>query len=195
MVRQRVRLPGWHEQALGVLAKAEADGVRMLEAALPAIADSKLRRIFLKHIEDEKRHTQGFTDLYRAYFPNAELPASTHTAVSTNVLEFLAFLEITEVRGEQMIENYRELYAKYPDVQAFMASVLRDERYHASYLHAQLDGLASQGLENDVRAARRAALAIDTQGFISQIFSFVRVVPRLLWHALRAPSASRVSQT
>ena len=195
MVRQRARLPGWHEEALGVLARAEADGVRLLEAALPAISDSKLRRIFLSHIEDEKRHTQGFTDLYRTYFPNAELPVATHTAVSTNVLDFLAFLEISEVRGEQMIENYRELYAKYPDVQAFMASVLRDERYHASYLHAQLDGLARQGLENEVRAARRAASAIDTQGFISQVLSFVRVVPRLLLHALRAPSASLPSET
>ena len=185
MVRCRSRLPGWHEEALGVLASAEADGVRVLEAALPAIGDGKLRRIFLNHIEDERRHTKGFTDLFRELFPGRTPPSPARAPISTNVLDFLAFLEITEVRGEQMIHTYHGLYAKYPKVQAFMSTVLRDERYHANYLHAQLENWAGQGLAKEVASARRAAAQIDSRGFRSQVLLFMLGIPRMLVHGLR----------
>jgi rubrerythrin len=184
IVRRRARLPGWHEQALGVLAAAEADGVRVLEAALPAIGDAKLRRIFLKHIEDEKRHTAGFTALAQQY--RAPIPNHVSQPTSTNVLEFFAFLEITELRGEQMIKNYRGLYRKYPEVQAFMDTVIRDERYHASYLHNQLETWASQGLAKQVSAARRAADRIDSHGFRTQLLAFLLGLPRILAYEIRA---------
>ena len=184
ILRRRVRLPGWHEQALGVLAAAEADGVRVLEAALPAIGDAKLRRIFLKHIEDEKRHTAGFTAFARKY--DAAIPVHVSQPISTNVLEFFGFLEITELRGEQMIKTFRGLYAKYPEVQAFMDTVIRDERYHASYLHNQLETWASQGLAKEVAAARRAAGRIDSRGFRAQLLAFVMGLPRLLAYEIRS---------
>ena len=188
IVRRRARLPGWHEQALGVLAAAEADGVRVLEAALPAIGDAKLRRIFLKHIEDEKRHTAGFTALSRKY--NAAIPAHVSQPISTNVLEFFGFLEITELRGEQMIKTYRGLYAKYPEVQAFMDTVIRDERYHASYLHAQLETWAGQGLAKEVAVARKAAGRIDSRGFRAQLLAFLLGLPRLLAYEIRSLPAT-----
>ena len=186
MVRWRSRLPGWHEDALGVLASAEADGVRVLEAALPAISEAKLRRVYLKHIEDERRHTRGFTDLYHEYFPLREIPARARAPVRFNIVKFFAFLEITEMRGEQMIQNYHDLYAAYPNVQAFMSSVLRDERYHANYLHAQLQSWVEQGLANEVAAARRAAAQIDARGFRIQLLQFALGVPRLLWNELHS---------
>jgi len=188
IVGRRARLPGWHEQALGVLAAAEADGVRVLEAALPAIGDAKLRRIFLKHIEDEKRHTAGFTALARKY--GVPIPAHVSQPISTNVLEFFGFLEITELRGEQMIKTYRGLYGKYPEVQAFMDTVIRDERYHASYLHAQLETWAGQGLAKEVAAARKAAYRIDSSGFRAQLLAFLGTVPRLLAHEIRSLPAT-----
>lgn len=186
MVRCRSRLPGWHEEALGVLASAEADGVRVLVAALPAISDSKLRRIYVKHIEDERRHTQGFTDLYHEYFPTREVPSRERAASRFKILDFFAFLEITEVRGEQMIQNYHGLYAKYPRVQAFMLTVLRDERYHANYLHAQLQVWIDQGLAKEVALARRAAAEIDSRGFRTQVLQFALGIPSLLWNELRS---------
>ena len=184
MVRSRSRLPGWHEDALGVLASAEADGVRVLEAALPAISELKLRRVYLKHIEDERRHTRGFTDLYHEYFPLRKIPERARAPSRFNIINFFAFLEITEVRGEQMIQNYHGLYAAYPKVQAFMSTVLRDERYHANYLHAQLQSWVEQGLANEVAAARRAAAQIDARGFRTQLLQFALGVPRLLWNEL-----------
>ena len=183
MVRRRSRLPGWHEEALGVLATAEGEGVRVLEAALPAVSDPKLRNLFAKHIEDEKRHTRGFTELFREYFPGRELPTPSRPQIRTNVLDFFAFLELTEVRGEQMIQNYYDLYDAYPKVQAFMATVLKDERYHANYLHAQLETWAKQGRAEEVATARRVAAHIDTQGFFGQLLSFIRIAPRLLINA------------
>ncbi len=186
MVRCRSRLPGWHEGALGVLASAEADGVRVLEAALPAISEVKLRRVYLKHIEDERRHTRGFTDLYHGYFPLREIPERVRAPARFNIVDFFAFLEITEVRGEQMIQNYHGLYASYPKVQAFMSTVLRDERYHANYLHAQLESWVEQGLAKEVAAARRAAALIDARGFRTQLLQFALGVPRLLWNELGA---------
>ena len=186
MVRCRSRLPGWHEDALGVLASAEADGVRVLEAALPAISEAKLRRVYLKHIEDERRHTRGFTDLYHEYFPLREIPERARAPARFNIVAFFAFLEITEVRGEQMIQNYHGLYASYPKVQAFMSTVLRDERYHANYLHAQLESWVEQGLAKEVAAARRAAALIDARGFRTQLLQFAIGVPRLLWNELRS---------
>lgn len=190
MVRCRARLPGWHEEALFVLACAEADGVRLLEAALPAIGDAKLRRIFLGHIDDERRHTRGFTDLYREFFPDRALPAPARPTISTNVLDFFAFLELTELRGEQMIQNYHRLYGSYPKVQSLMSSVLRDERYHANYLHVQLENWKRRGLGAQVDAARRAAARIDSHGFWSQVLSFVLILPRLALHAIRSPIAA-----
>ena len=186
MVRCRSRLPGWHEETLGVLASAEADGVRVLEAAVPAVADSRLRRTFQHHIEDERRHTEGFTKLFREMFPQRALPSPPRASISTNVLDFLAFLEITEVRGEQMMQNYHALYAKYPKVHAFMSSVLRDERYHANYVHAHLERWASEGLAKEVALARRAAARIDARGFRSQVVLFALAIPRLLVHGLRS---------
>ena len=186
MVRCRSRRPGWHEEALGVLASAEADGVRVLEAALPAVSDPKLRRIYLKHIEDEKRHTQGFTDLYHEHFPMGEIAARGRAGTRIKILDFFAFLEITEVRGEQMIQNYHGLYAKYPKAQAFMSTVLCDERYHANYLHAQLQTWADQGLAAEVALARAKAAQIDARGFRTQVMQFVFGVPQLLWNELAA---------
>jgi rubrerythrin len=184
MVRCRSRLPGWHEEALGVLAAAEADGVRVLEAALPAIIDPKLRRVYLKHIEDERRHTRGFADLYHEHFPQRGIAARPRAASRFKLVDFFAFLEITEVRGEQMIQNYHGLYARYPKAQAFMATVLRDERYHANYLHAQLQSWAEQGMAQEVAAARRAAARVDARGFRIQLLQFALSVPRLLWNEL-----------
>ena len=186
MVRCRSRLPGWHEDALGVLASAEADGVRVLEAALPAVSEVKLRRIYLKHIEDERRHTRGFTDLYHEYFPLRKIPERARAPVRFNIVNFFAFLEITELRGEQMIQNYHGLYARYPKVQTFMSTVLLDERYHANYLHAQLESWVEQGQSKEVAAARRAAAEIDARGFRTQLFQFTLGVPRLLWNELGA---------
>ncbi len=186
MVRWRSRRQGWHEDALGVLAAAEADGVRVLEAALPAISDPKLRRIYLKHIEDERRHTQGFTDLYHEFFPTREIPVRGRSGSRFKTLDFFAFLEITEVRGEQMIQNYHGLYSKYPKVQAFMLTVLRDERYHANYLHAQLQSWVEQGLASEVAAARHTAAQIDARGFRTQVLQFALGIPSLLWNEVRA---------
>ncbi len=186
MVRWRSRIPGWHEEAMGVLAAAEAGGVRVLEAAVPSIGDPKLRRIMLKHIEDEKRHTQGFTDFAHRMTPGKQIPVYEAQPSQTNVLDFFAFLEITELRGEQMIGNYRELYEGYPDVQAFMDTVMHDEKYHANYLHAQLETWAGEGLEKEVAQARKKARAIDGRGFRAQVGAFTRALPRIVAYEIRS---------
>lgn len=194
MVRRRSKLPGWHEEAVSVLAAAEAGGVRVLEAAVPAIGDIKLRRVMLKHIEDEKRHTQGFTDFSNELNPGKTIPVYNSSSSSTNVLDFFAFLEITELRGEQMIQNYRPLYDRYPKVQEFMDTVIHDERFHASYLHAQLETWAASGLQKEVAEARRSAASIDSAGFRAQLLAFMRVIPTLLWFPIRSlPSTLRGS--
>jgi rubrerythrin len=196
MVNRRSRLPGWCEEAISVLAAAEAGGVRVLEAAIPAIADAKLRRVMLKHIEDEKRHTKGFTDFANQLNPGKTIPSYDSTTSSTNVLDFFAFLEITELRGEQMIQNYRELYCDYPEIQEFMDTVIHDERFHASYLHAQLENWVETGLKEEVAAARRAAAAIDARGFRIQLLAFIRTIPRLIWYPIQSlPSKFRGSST
>jgi rubrerythrin len=197
MVRWRSRLPRWHEEAMGVLAAAEAGGVRVLEAAVPAISDAKLRRIMLKHIEDEKRHTQGFTDFANQMTPDKPIPVYPAQPSQTTVLDFFAFLEITELRGEQMIGNYRTLYEGYPEVQAFMDTVMRDEKYHANYLHVQLDNWAREGNQVEVARARQIARRIDGRGFRAQVVAFIKVIPRLLAYELRSlmtPSRQRNPQ-
>jgi len=182
MVRLRSGLPGWHVAALGNLAKSEAEGVRVLERALPAIRSEKLRTIFQKHIKDEHRHTAGFTDLYEKLSGKKLERSGAEPALKMHVVGLFAYLEITELRGEEMIGNYYRLYQDYPEVQAFMQTVLRDERYHASYLHAQLEEWIRDGIGKEVARARRAAARIDTRGFLTQLAAFLGVLPRIvLW--------------
>lgn len=189
LIRWRSRLPGWRLETLGVLAATEADGVAMLDAAIPHVDDPELRELLSQHVHDESRHARAFAERL------AELEAETgvrrralppaHSAGELSTMEFLAYLEINEARAAQVLDVYRELFAGDPSTLRILDGVVEDERFHQAYTCEQLERWSREGLADEVARARRWARRVDRQAFRSQLLAFLGVAPRLLLHAIR----------
>lgn len=185
LVRWRSQLPGWRTDTMGVLTTSEREGVVLLESALAGITDPRLRKLFNKHLVDERRHTAGFHALYDKHqvregrTPQSP-PRARPMAKKMSVVELLAYLEIQELRGEQLMRIYRRLFEGDEEATEFIDSVLRDEKFHATYTHLQLERWIEEGLGDHVRRARAEARSVDRRAFWAQVFRFLRVAPRLL---------------
>ena len=184
-VNWRSRLPGWRTDTMGVLTTSEREGVILLEAALAGIGDRRLRKLFNKHLVDERRHTAGFHALFdKLQIRDGKTPQAPPTArpmaKKMSLIELIAYLEVQELRGEQLMRVYRTLFAGDEEATGFIDSVLRDEKFHATYTHLQLERWIEEGLGDEVRRARSEARAVDRQAFWAQVFRFLRVMPRLI---------------
>jgi hypothetical protein len=185
LVRWRSRLPGWRVATMGVLTTSEREGVILLEAAVAGITDRRLRKLFSKHLVDERRHTAGFHALFdklqiEAGNEPGPPPPARPMSEKFSVIGLMAYLEVQELRGEQMMRVYRGLFEGDEESVAFIDSVLSDEHFHATYTHLQLERWVKEGLGNEVRAARAEARAVDRKAFGIQVARFLRVMPRLL---------------
>lgn len=195
-MRWRARLPGWEVEALAVLAETEADGVVLLRAALPRVSDPRVRTLFERHVEDESRHAGLFAarlaELARDRRTSGRPPAGFHGAVT--IVELMAYLELTELRGAQALEVYRSLFSGDSETARIIDSVLHDESYHIAYTRVQLDRWRRAGHVAEVASARRWARRIDTQAFVRQLLAFLAVIPRLVANELRGSrSVSRAT--
>ena len=189
MIRRASRLPDWRLQTMEVLVQSETEGIRMLEAARPAISDPRLRRQLDQHLIDERRHASGFAERFESLQKEAGLdprPAAAPRAqqMQFNVMEMIAYLEIQELRGGQVLEVYRDLFDGDEVSIAFIESVVTDEKFHASYTHRQLERWIDEGLANEVAAARRLAKKIDRGAFWAQARGFIALCPRLLLRSI-----------
>ena len=98
-------------------------------------------------------------------------PSNTERA-GFDILGLFAFLEITELRGFQVLSAYRS-FADDPATLAVIDSVLADEHFHVAYSHLQLERWVKKGLATEVAAARREARRIDRRALRQQVASFV----------------------
>jgi rubrerythrin len=185
LMRWRARIPGWDVDALRTLTSTEADGVAMVSAVLPAIGDERLRKLVQQHLADEQRHVDAFgerlanVESERGIDPVAVHPAET--IGSLNVIEFMAYLELGELRAYQCLENYRDLFEGDVKTCEVIDSVMRDEQFHCAYSHDQLERWATEGFEDEIEAARKWADDIDTSAFRNQCLSFVSMLPRIIF--------------
>jgi hypothetical protein len=148
-----------HRRARKLLrfAETEADGGRDLARAAELTQDGLLRRLFLRHAEDELRHAVLFRSRGRALLRilpragrgfEANWLAPGERGLDDVRIEgggdgaLLAFLHLSEKAAAQRFALYRQVLADDPETQAVFDQVLDDEAFHMTYTQAQLTRVA-----------------------------------------------------
>jgi rubrerythrin len=149
-----------HRRARKLLrfAETEADGGRDLSRAAELTKDPLLRRLYLRHAEDEVRHAALFRARGRALLrglPRARegfeanwLAPGERGLDDLRVADerdesLLAFLHLSEKAAAQRFALYRQVLAHDPATRAVFDDVLRDEAFHMSYTQKQLARVAA----------------------------------------------------
>jgi hypothetical protein len=134
-------------------AETEADGGRDLVRAAETTSDPVLRRLYLRHAADERRHA----DLLRARGRTLmrASPASGGASVAPAAVPgghglddldvrqetdgaLLAFLHVSEKTAVVDLAVHRDLLRDDPATRAVFEQILRDEEFHVNYTLAQL---------------------------------------------------------
>ena len=143
--------------------ETEADGGRDLARAAELTRDPSLRRLYLRHADDEARHAVLFRVRGRELL--ATLP-HRREALEANWLTpgerglddlhlegdseglLLAFLHLSEKAAANRFAAYQEVLDCDPETRDVFARVLEDEAFHMSYTRKQLARIAprKQGL-------------------------------------------------
>jgi len=154
-----------HRRARKLLSfsQTEADGGLDVVRAAELTRDASLRRLYLRHAEDEARHAELFRRRGRSLL--AALPRREGVAevswlapgepglddlrlgeVSEEYL--LAFLHLSERAAVSRFNVYLEALGCDPQTRAIFARILEDEAFHMSYTRKQLARLSpgQQGL-------------------------------------------------
>src|SRR5438270_4599900 len=151
-----------HRRARKLLrfAETEADGGRDLSRAAELTTDALLRRLYFRHSEDEMRHAALFRSRGTALL--AGLPRAregfeanwlapgerglddVHVEGASDEA-LLAFLHLSEKAAAKRFALYRQVLWHDPATRGVFEEVLRDEAFHMSYTHAQLERVAARG--------------------------------------------------
>ncbi|MFN2545957.1 MAG: ferritin-like domain-containing protein, partial [Myxococcales bacterium] len=163
-----------HRRARKLLrfAETEADGGRDLSRAAELTGDPLLRRLFLRHAQDESRHADLFRARGRALLSGMPRRAAGLDAnwiapgerglddLDISVQRegtLLAFLHLSEKAAAGRFTLYGDVLDGDPATRAVFERVLEDEAFHMTYTRKQLARLSprKQGLELwKARAAR-----------------------------------------
>jgi rubrerythrin len=153
-----------HRRARKLLrfAETEAGGGRDLSRAAELTRDPSLRRLFLRHAEDEQRHADLFRQRGRELLSASPRPSRFEAnwlapgerglddlRVDSETDEsLLAFLHLSEKAAAGRFALYGQVLDGDPDTRAMFARVLEDEAFHMNYTRKQLARLAprKQGL-------------------------------------------------
>jgi rubrerythrin len=185
MVRWRSQVPGWRIETMGRLTTSEIEGIKLIEGAIPRVSDGRMRKILAKHLDDERRHARVFGERYEALQREAGLevqppPRVTPQTKRFNILELVAYLETQESRAIALLETYVELFEGDDASVGWLRKNIKDELFHATWTHMQLERWIKDGLGEEVRKARVEANLVDRRAFWLQFFSFLRVMPSLI---------------
>jgi rubrerythrin len=150
--------PGLRARNLLRFAETEADGGRDLVRAAEMTGDPILRRLFIFHANDERRHAELFRQ--RGVAVLRGLPRSPRSGPRGDWLVpgerglddlrvdadsdagLLAFLHLSEKSAAEDFATYRDLLADDPATRAVFEEILRDETFHMNYTLAQLKRVA-----------------------------------------------------
>src|SRR5438105_1252976 len=160
-------------------AETEADGGRDLSRAAEVTLDPLLRRLYLRHAEDEERHALLFRargrDLFRALRRNGGAPAA-RARFEANFLapgerglddlhvesegdeSLLAFLHLSEEAAARRFVIYEEALAHDPETRDVFHHILHDEAFHMTYTHTQLARIAGGRARRRIWQARLGRL-------------------------------------
>jgi rubrerythrin len=164
-----------HRRARKLLrfAETEADGARDLSRAAELTSDALLRRLYLRHAEDETRHARLFRSrgsallsaLPRApegfeanWFAPGERGLDDVRVEGADDDELLAFLHLSEKAAARRFAIYQQVLRHDPETRAVFEEVLHDEAFHMSYTHTQLERVAPRRSRARLWQARMARL-------------------------------------
>lgn len=205
-------------QRLLRFAEVEADGGRDLVRAAELTPDPVLRKLYLAHALDERRHATLFRDRGMHLLqeqagrdPSVGFEAQWLTPGERGLDDFrvdehddatlLAFLHISEKNAARDFALYRDALTHDTTTQAVFDKVLRDEVFHMNYTAAQLNRVApsnSRRLLWQARISRlwkafvrlMAALA-SVLGTLMMLLQYFIVLPPFALLARRAARRSR----
>ena len=148
-------------QKLLRFAETEAAGGRDLSRAAELTDDGLLRRLYLRHSEDEHRHAALFRGRARDILQGAQGNAFEANWLAPGERGFddlrieaqspealLAFLHLSEKAAAGRFALYRSLLSNDPGTRDLFGRILEDEAFHMSYTRSQLARIAprKQGL-------------------------------------------------
>lgn len=208
------RDPARRAQKLLRFAEVEADGGRDLVRAAELTPDPLLRKLYLAHARDERRHAGLFRS--RGVELLHDLPAASAPVFQAEWLTpgerglddlrvdrerdgtLLAFLHLSEKAAADSFALYRDALPDDPATRQVFEKILRDEEFHMNYTRAQLSRVAPERQNSLLWRARLSRLwkgylrlAMALAGVISAViltlFYFIILPP----FALLAKRAAR----
>ena len=201
-----------HRRARKLLrfAETEADGGRDISRAAELTGDPLLRRLYLRHADDELRHAALFRDRARSLLRSLPAASSVFEAnwltpgerglddLSVDGADeaLLAFLHLSEKAAARRFALYRQVLAHDRETQAIFDRVLEDEVFHMSYTGTQLARVAARRSPARLWRARlgrlwkaylRAAAALaSVLGTLLLRVQYFVLLPPFAWMARRA---------
>lgn len=208
--------PHRRAQKLLVFAETEADGGRDLARASELTKDALLRRLYLRHAQDEQRHAEMFRTRARELL--ASLPDGA-AGVQVDWLtpgerglddlrveeerddSLLAFLHLSERAAAQRFAVYSEVLGNDPETRDVFKSILRDEAFHMNYTYTQLRRVAPRRHGTRLWLARASRmwkgylrLSSAVAGLLGFLMLFVQYFVLLPPFALMAKRAARAEK-
>lgn len=201
--------PARRGQRLLRFAEVEADGGRDLVRAAEMTADPRLRRLYLRHAGDERRHADIFREraleLLRAHPPEGDAPgqwiAPGERGLDDVEVEpgrdgaLLAFLHLSESAAARQFALYRDALPQDPATQAVFERILRDEVFHMNYTRHELERVEPRSRALLWRARlgrvwkaylRFAVWLAGLFGGLILMLQYFVFVPLFAWNARRA---------
>jgi hypothetical protein len=139
-------------------AEVEADGGRDLVRASELTGDARLRRLYLRHASDERRHAdifrrRGIELLHAHPAGDMNLPENDWLAPGERGLDdvdveggrdgpLLAFLHLSEREAARDFAVYRDAVGDDDRTRSVFAHILRDEEFHMNYTRQELARVA-----------------------------------------------------
>ena len=146
-----------HRRAQKLLgfATTEADSGRDMARAAECTSDPLLRRLYLRHSQDESKHARLFTARGNAilaalgaghagsrfqadWLSPGERGLDDLEVAGQGDAALLAFLFLSERAGARRFVVYGRVLGADPETRDVFAQVLRDEAFHTNYSYAQL---------------------------------------------------------
>jgi rubrerythrin len=192
-------------------AETEADGGRDLARAAELTGDALLRRLYLRHATDERRHAEMFRARGRALLASlgeqrahveANWVAPGERGLDDLRVEreaddtLLAFLHLSERAAAKRFAAYGQVLAHDPSTRDVFETILRDEAFHMNYTRMQLERVAPRKHGLRLLAARlhrigkaylRVAAALSgVMGGLVLVLQYFLVLPIFALAAKRA---------
>ncbi len=148
------RIPGRPVKILTRFSQAERGSLYDMLAAVEKTTRRELRLKYFRHAMDESRHAGVFLGRARAlggmdrtqaviadagYLTRNGIIGSETLFERLGERDFLAFVAVAEADAIEQFQIYLDRELPDPDTRDALSTILKDERFHASYSRAALD--------------------------------------------------------